>query len=1400
MIRRTNTHKMISRDGTSQEDRYLEALNPEYIAVEGRSMEELIHEAQGLAKEIRFFDEENNVVSNWEALFVEDVEEFNSKSETGKDILRKRWASQLAGYVENPDRFQNDPQKLARLSRPHVVLFMTFLKLLNHVKSQMNGLTRKHLDFYFLDRLGFTPKDAVPDEVNVLLDLTPGVDQLEVKKGTILFAGNDDDGNPLQYTTDRDTVISGATVSQLKTVFVDKATLTIRDAHRNNMDEPDGGFSNMMEIALGAPEIGDPLPAFPSGVGDMLELHTKVLAGDTAALDYVANQLYFSPHDDFKDFKTVMATHVKDLEAKEEVTLKEWESVYAILDEAHKNGIKEKRKLALKAIRESNSEDGLGDLLSHVYGTPEPGDALPLYGGNLATLADLHTDLSASLEGLAFEEQVALKAKQEEAAEYLAEELFLSDKDFVKLYQTSENANATPLEWETVYEILELANRKVRGLSLPSPERKELYNVFAESDAKSAAFSLYGEEGETVRFKTFGGGQLGIDQGLDPANIGFAISSPLLVLREGKRRITTTVVFQPGSGNAEDLTALFDLEENEAPPFRIFYSSADKWVEAKNLGFVFGTIILAGPDGALDGTIEGNVVTKTGTIGFKDDQIGSYLAWGDGTVYEIVEKISEMTVGVKEVGQIRARTQIQIYERSSLLPNALRISLELQDEDLPVVPITTDDQRIYPEFPGLVFSLNHLLVEKQGKQSLRSHYQDLMNLKMERVLLGVEVEGLRDLTLQNDLVNINGKKPFEPFGFAPELGSSFYLTHPELCHKRLDSLKLDVQWMKLPDDFKAHYENYWLIETDNPDLSDTDYKIQSKHDFKSKVLLYDNRAELEIASIGLFPQNGQVAINDIQDQIKAVAPTFQYKSNTSYRLEEDVLDCDRYFKFELDPEDFQHSVFDSLFRKQAISESPKIQKLNINPPYTPKIKSLRAGYSSHTEILLQETGGEDQDGIYHLHPFGYSRVTADSAPYLLPQYQAEGALYLGIDKLLPPQSLSILFQLSEGSADPEVEKAELAWAYLKGSEWVQLTNSAILTDTTNGLLNTGIVQIEIPGDATQGSYLMPGELHWLRITCDDNTAAISDTIAVATQVVSATFSSSQVAESHFVNLLPPESITETLEFTPGIRKITQPYTSSKGKPAEKDTKFYNRISERLRHKNRALNMWDYERMVLEQFPEIYKVKCLPATHEQNNRALGTVNVLVIPEIKGKLPFNPFEPKVPANVIFKVQEFLDRHTPAYADVSVSNPTFLQMMVRCVVKFKEGYNEGFYKPKLIEEIKRFLAPWAYNQEGEITIGGSIYASVIINFIAERPYIEYVANMKLFQSEDGKQFTDVRSLNNGENRVVAMLPDTVLVSAQTHVIDIVDENGYDEDNFEGINYMRVELDFQVGENVLP
>ena len=1393
---------LIHRDGSSQQDRNNAALHPDYVQLDGRKIEDLIAEAQRLAKELRFIDAKNEAGSNWEALFLDDAEEYQQKSETGKAIQRANWARQLAAYLENPERFHGDPELWARLSRPHVTLFTTFLKLLEMIREQLNGLTKKHLDFYFLERLGFTPKDAVPDVVHVLLELANGVEQLEVKQGTVLSAGNDDEGNELLYTTEQDTVISKAEIVQLRTVSVEKRTLAIRDAHLNHRRDRDRGFTKMLEMALGHPEPGDPLPAFPEGIRNLQRLKTRLEQQDVAAQEYVQNHLCFSPKDDFADFRFIMETHEQDLASDRKVEDETWESVYTILDQAYKNKVRKNRRASLAGIREADADQGLQTLLKHVYGSPEPGNEMPLYRGGTAEISRIYTDLIGSAADADAADLPAQETARQEASEYIREELLLTEKDFLRIVQIDQNSSPSPSDWEEIYQILELAERKVRNLTLPSPDRHELFNVFSESDAKGTAFSLYGEEEESMRFRTFGGHRPGGEQPLHPADLGFAISSPILLLEEGIRTITATLGIPSDESAGEGLRSLFDEAEKEIPPFVVHLSGEEAWIRPSDVQFSFGDFIVGTPESLLTATLDGDEVNISSGAEMDETDLQDYIVWTDGTVFEIIHIADTESVKVQVAGTVDVPTSIGKYQREDILLHAIQVSISLGEEELPIVPHTagTSTQFIASEFPALAFSLNHRLLEEEGKQHYRSQYQKLMDLRLKQVHLQVNVEGMRAMNLLNEQAIIDPRKAFAPFGDTPEIGNRFYFTNPEIAQKRLDDLSLEMEWRKVPENFGEHYANYWKIEGDDAQLPETAWKIRESDDFKAKVFLCDHRAELELGTVELFPADGAIDIEEIPQKISNVAPGFHYQRRPDIEEDENVLEWDRYFKLELDHRDFQHSVYNGLFRKQSLSDQPAVRKLHIHEPYTPRVKVMKLGYAAHTRMILEEADATDHNQFYHIHPFGYRQVAGKDEPCLLPTYQDEGELYLGINQLITPQSLSILFQMSEGSADPEVEKPNLQWSYLRENEWVHLPASAITSDTTNGLMNTGILQIQIPADAGNQNTLMPEQLHWLKISCNQNMDGISDLIEIKSQAVSAIFSSDQVADSHFETPLPAESITETREFNPGIRSITQPYTSSKGKPVEQDSNFYNRISERLRHKNRAVSMWDYERMVLDQFPEVYKVKCLPATDAQHNSAPGMVNVLVIPDIQGKIPFNPFEPKVPSDTLFRIRQFLDARTPAFAEVAVRNPTYLQIKIRCVVKFLPGYNEGFYKAKLNDELKRFLAPWAYGENGQITIGGSIYASVMINFIAERPYIDYVANMKLFQSEDGKRFIDVRSLNDGENKVTVSHPDTVLVSAQSHEIDVVDERGYDEDNFEGINYMKVELDFKVGEDMLP
>ena len=79
-----------------------------------------------------------------------------------------------------------------------------------------------------------------------------------------------------------------------------------------------------------------------------------------------------------------------------------------------------------------------------------------------------------------------------------------------------------------------------------------------------------------------------------------------------------------------------------------------------------------------------------------------------------------------------------------------------------------------------------------------------------------------------------------------------------------------------------------------------------------------------------------------------------------------------------------------------------------------------------------------------------------------------------------------------------------------------------------------------------------------------------------------------------------------------------------------------------------------------------------------------------------------------------------------------------------------------------------------------------------------MDYITRIKLFQGvtdEDGAlQYTDVIVLQEGENVACAMMPDEILMSDAQHEVDVITTARYDDTIYQGINYMKVELDFIV------
>ncbi|MGZ4156647.1 MAG: baseplate J/gp47 family protein, partial [Bacteroidia bacterium] len=227
---------------------------------------------------------------------------------------------------------------------------------------------------------------------------------------------------------------------------------------------------------------------------------------------------------------------------------------------------------------------------------------------------------------------------------------------------------------------------------------------------------------------------------------------------------------------------------------------------------------------------------------------------------------------------------------------------------------------------------------------------------------------------------------------------------------------------------------------------------------------------------------------------------------------------------------------------------------------------------------------------------------------------------------------------------------------------------------------------------------------------------------------------------------------------------------------EQSNDFYTRVSERLRHKNRAVNIWDYEHLVLENFPTIYKVKCLNTTKYISSTdikevAPGHVSLVTIADLKNKNAVNPLQPKTSLILLTEIEDFIKTINPPCVQLHVKNPLYEEIAVEFNVRFLPGFDNGFYGQKLEDDLKKFLAPWAYSVT-DISFGGKIHKSVLINFVEEQPYVDFVTCFKM------DQIVGTTVLKNIEEAVTTTGA-SILTSASSHIVHVLETDDCDCDD---------------------
>lgn len=702
-------------------------------------------------------------------------------------------------------------------------------------------------------------------------------------------------------------------------------------------------------------------------------------------------------------------------------------------------------------------------------------------------------------------------------------------------------------------------------------------------------------------------------------------------------------------------------------------------------------------------------------------------------------------------------------------------------------------------------------------------YQKLSKLEVLKVDLTTEVDGFTDFKLKNEQGFIDPSKPFLPFGPTPRPGSYFDIVSTELTSKNIDELTLSLKWDNLPQDSLGNYYSGYATNINN-------------ESFKAIISVCKDGQFSSLASKqNLFDSIYASAKNDIKIAsgfITDVSDIIQSETSTGNQVRLELAKLTS-----TDGNDitgikaFGHQEYTALYADAAIKKalSDTVTEFNgvnfPNEPYTPLLKEFSIGYESSDTISLDELSPTGQ--VFNIGPFGYHEVDSDSNYYsLVPVIEDEGNFYIGIKSLSPPQNVSILFQLAEGSGTISSADTEpvITWSYLAKTGWVQLTSLEIVNDTTLNLQKSGIIEFSVGSDAVMGDtrFVDATSYYWIKGSVKSNPDQLCKLIKLYANAAIAEYDL-ESAKTIEITTLAAKTITKLVSKNASIKKISQPYASFGGREAEGSSSYYTRVSERLRHKNREITRWDFERNILEEFPDVYKVKCLKHADATSDIAPGNVTLLIISNLRNTNAPNPLEPTTSYGTLTEIKTFAEKYISPFVTLNVENPTYEQLLVDFKVGFYEGYDGGYYGNLLNLEIKKFLSPWAYDEGKDIVFGGKVYRSDILWFVENLPYVDYVTEFKLYHiyaspSKTGIDYMQVENdfivrdytgkgieeMEIGSTFIVgyesevaeASSPRSILVSARKHRIEVLKTGEYTctGNIYDGIGKMAIEINFDV------
>ncbi len=830
-------------------------------------------------------------------------------------------------------------------------------------------------------------------------------------------------------------------------------------------------------------------------------------------------------------------------------------------------------------------------------------------------------------------------------------------------------------------------------------------------------------------------------------------------------------------------------------------------MQQAQIGFAISSAILLLKEGEREISIHYklNMKSLTSLISFIEEISLQENVSADIAFYKIVNDVFKVRV-TAETGWF-ITSQYAILPPKSWSEGEFQINLSLNISDPAIIGYQE-------EIHGTGFSTAWPILEfVLSSESAMYAYSYIKDLTIEECRIDVHVREARDLQLFNDLGKLDNNKPFYPFGGTPTVGSYFLLGNEEVVRKNIEELFIDIHWHNLPrveGGLEAYYKDYKQeIKSDSFTVG-----ITALTEFKFRPA-----SEGNVQQISLFEHDD--VKNAISEHLQVSSIDLEKLEIKPNFLQVDLTDYNNktrsgFIKFEITGPrmGFGFSDYSKLFAEAVIENSKsssgilssKEKKVDLpNEPFAPQIRSISFGYSATTTLTMNpahvaRNNKEAKDLIYHIHPFGKQVIFRDGLPtdnHLVAQFDDEGYLIIGIEHIHAPAQLSILFEL-ENNIKNEFVEAKIPttkWRYLVGNEWRPFEKNELIFDNTNNFTTSGIVQLSLPAVINDQHDIMPSGKFWISVSSDKDTQLFSKISFIKANSVRATWHQHKPGaqwEAH----IPAKKISSLVKTLPEISSVHQPFSSFEGRSHESVASYHTRVAERLKHKNRVVTPEDYEKIILDRFPNLFQVKCLSHFSNPTYVNVGYVKIVVVPKLNQTQKF--YEPKVSYDQLEEIEDYLRGLSSPFADVEVINPAFERVRITCKVRLQNDKNSGEFVELLKNDIRKFICPWFGEQQREMNFGGVIEKDDVLSFIESMSYVKFVTKLSVvvLHYRDGRYSLSDSANAFGSTSISSSTPWSVLVSDPDQDFLLVDKSISEAPEHTRIETMKIGTNFVIAE----